>query len=864
MLTLHAQPLQGQDFVICETKKMPRHSSFDLKLQIDNGSVLKAGKIEFLTAYAPSVSEFYPGASAAATPRNEWDYDGEFYTNWFDEDDNSDGVEDESFIKHFTADRTQFQYCPAPIGIEVRDMEKLRTYENSMAENIDGLPSAEYINPEQGFKCNNTMQSLPGITCPNTQVRYRCLPNVQMFKGRIFTQVHGRMDHEDFHINRIHEQPKIVDETDGFKSEAVMFLNDGVNCGEHPNCGKNSRLTLKTVSGNNGILAYKPKAAIPGAYNFTYETLHQGRSLVKKRYFNFLNEESFPTDFEVFPSIKSITPQLGPVEGGTLITIDGTGFLEDGLGGAVTVAVGETDCSIKFITETQIICETVANTDTRSTSFAQTRMNKFLITTNKMPTNAAKAVLALNPDGCKAACARDHSCVAFVSTPECHIYDFVMSYEESTFSTSFLTRSEVETTCFTGRGSLYRGPLAITKNGHACVVGTFCRNTNLDEFARPNCVQEFNNKRVECNVMPCGDIKQYAGNRGVKTQTYFQQYFADDLFNHATPAYFDKSFISPAFHISASRDNFFYGQDGGADFYLAKSEAYFIAPMDGYYTFNLMADENAEMAYDHQNGVYSEINTYSLLNPNVLDSGIGVISEKKQMFKGEKMLIETILAEAENDDFLTIGVVYHGKDSSGTWHDHRDVIEYGDMDTYVYHHQTIDVLQDASDREHVIRIMIEHYRSDLEARTGFSAGQFWDKTRAVNFKLKQCGDNDNCFETMSIDPISMKRDDVEDHIKNNWLSTECLVAGTMKPEIYHANFESGDEGTYGQRNDQGAYCGRFAWRVLGDKIWDYNWNGEYLNSRSVRFFVLTSAIFDSTVYNVQLSARTKQTFTKKS
>ena len=30
---------------------------------------------------------------------------------------------------------------------------------------------------------------------------------VQM-KGRIYTQVHGRSDHPDFHANRLHESPK--------------------------------------------------------------------------------------------------------------------------------------------------------------------------------------------------------------------------------------------------------------------------------------------------------------------------------------------------------------------------------------------------------------------------------------------------------------------------------------------------------------------------------------------------------------------------------------------------------------------------------------------------------------------------------
>ena len=67
--------------------------------------------------------------------------------------------------------------------------------------------------------------------------------------------------------------------------------------------------------------------------------------------------------------------------------------------------------------------------------------------------------------------------------------------------------------------------------------------------------------------MGCGDSNQYVGNRGIRTQIHSEQYFAYNLSNHATSACFDKLFISPAFHISASRENFFYGQDGGANWF---------------------------------------------------------------------------------------------------------------------------------------------------------------------------------------------------------------------------------------------------------------------------------------------------------
>ena len=95
-------------------------------------------------------------------------------------------------------------------------------------------------------------------------------------RGQIYTAVHGRSDHPDFHVNRLHESPKIINQADGWTAEAVIHLNDGKDCGSHPNCGQNLRLNYELKSGNDGVMHIFPKANIPGAYNFTYETHHQG------------------------------------------------------------------------------------------------------------------------------------------------------------------------------------------------------------------------------------------------------------------------------------------------------------------------------------------------------------------------------------------------------------------------------------------------------------------------------------------------------------------------------------------------------------------------------------------------------------
>ena len=58
---------------------------------------------------------------------------------------------------------------------------------------------------------------------------------------------HPSVDDPDFHANRLMETPKVIDETDGFKAQLAVHLNDGENCGVHENCGRNERLKLKVL-----------------------------------------------------------------------------------------------------------------------------------------------------------------------------------------------------------------------------------------------------------------------------------------------------------------------------------------------------------------------------------------------------------------------------------------------------------------------------------------------------------------------------------------------------------------------------------------------------------------------------------------
>ena len=57
-----------------------------------------------------------------------FDYDGVWYTKWFDVDGNEDGVEEETIGKHFNDDRASMQRCYNPLDIEVMIKETFEDF----------------------------------------------------------------------------------------------------------------------------------------------------------------------------------------------------------------------------------------------------------------------------------------------------------------------------------------------------------------------------------------------------------------------------------------------------------------------------------------------------------------------------------------------------------------------------------------------------------------------------------------------------------------------------------------------------------------------------------------------------------------
>ena len=103
---------------------------------------------------------FYLSNSEQAFAKGQWDYEGEFFTKWFDVDDNSVGIEDESFWRHWYQHRKEFRNCQNPIGIEVYNRGTLEPYVNSANENTGGKPQADFIDAVRGSKCQNSTQTV--------------------------------------------------------------------------------------------------------------------------------------------------------------------------------------------------------------------------------------------------------------------------------------------------------------------------------------------------------------------------------------------------------------------------------------------------------------------------------------------------------------------------------------------------------------------------------------------------------------------------------------------------------------------------------------------------------------------------------
>ena len=248
--------------------------------------------------------------------------------------------------------------CMNPIAMEAMDKETGEIFTGSKDFSGDGVASPENFNLYQGFKCTNAAQpNTPDgrPSCPDVKIRYLCLDGVVDIQGRIFTTFFDRVSsNEDNDANRLQHFPKLISEDGLMMGECNIFLKEDDDVHELD-------LPRVKINGDYGFIRCFANSSEPGLYNLTFNTQDNGNSMTDPRlYRHFANEDLTPFNFEVYPQIRSVSPQVGSRDGGTKITIEGTGFYtsfpqEDR---QAKVEVGGVECTILEQTATRIVCQT--------------------------------------------------------------------------------------------------------------------------------------------------------------------------------------------------------------------------------------------------------------------------------------------------------------------------------------------------------------------------------------------------------------------------------------------------------------------------------------------------------------------------
>ncbi|KAL3886654.1 hypothetical protein ACJMK2_026634, partial [Sinanodonta woodiana] len=113
----------------------------------------------------------------------------------------------------------------------------------------------------------------------------------------------------------------------------------------------------------------KPKVAVLQGVNLRVG--NRGYALV-------MINNSYDRAFGLLPAITSIIPQMGSTEGGTSVTIQGSGFGNDV--GAVLVTIGGYACEINNMTYSEIMCETQSGSEGTESLVVQVSINSRQLT----------------------------------------------------------------------------------------------------------------------------------------------------------------------------------------------------------------------------------------------------------------------------------------------------------------------------------------------------------------------------------------------------------------------------------------------------------------------------------------------------
>jgi hypothetical protein len=449
---------------------------------------------------------------------------------------------------------------------------------------------------------------------------------------------------------------------------------------------------------------------------------------------------------------------------------------------------------------------------------------------------------------CEDLCRIDASCIMFVFHDDnCYHHNLATQSVDASYHTDHYqlegwegavggyiawdSRSD-ETDCFSGRGEKYVGSVAVTKHGNACKSGTFCRNPNPLEQVKPYCETD-DGSHEACNILYCSNLLgKYSGNRGSEVKVQKEYRFRRELDEVDYP---EARYSAPGWSWTNENMAFsffkfygtFFGNEG--ENYRLRAKNYFVAPFDGVFSFNLRGDDAHDLSLVHDDGSFESIARSTWWACHV-DDDCEVPSDFSRQFtfvKGDEIKLVVSYTENGGNDHATVGVHYHGKtESSGTWHDTVPRDEW-QQDQYIYDRQELQIRQ--TGKKDDFWLFFNHMEG-VQDGSAIPDGEVWDSSRDPEFKIKWCGDNNNCFEA-DIDPKISEWGGVMEDTMNEWLNTECSTSGTMNPLRYYSGFEEDQKndwpGSHHFVRFRNSYCGRYVHQTHNHDFWNTNLGGSF-------------------------------------
>ena len=856
-----AKHVGDHESIFCRTKAVTRRGKYQVFLKIDGGETMEVGMFYFEDNYSPMIEHIFPAASAPARKKGETVEEMSYWTEWYSIDNDADADENEQLGTIQRNDPKVFYKCKTPIGMEVYDLEKNQTFVPSVNFNSDGLPKPEKFNLWDGFVCTAAGQTgdvMEIEKCPDVKIRYQCIDGVIDLQGRIYTTNFDTVDEgttED--ANRLWHLPKFTGEDGLNMGDCELFLTRNDDS-EHT-------MVKELITGDKGMLRCLANVAEPGSYNVTFRTQDEGYSTTSIHYNNhLLNDKLDGFNFEVYPQIRSLSPTGGSLDGGTIITITGTGFLSTFPGAAPTMVDigGRGGCKILTNTATEITCLTEKVEELPEDLYARewgAPMNDQDCAGMDLE-HSNKTVSTMKE--CRAYCMSIFNCdtISFNHlTMKCYPKSGSPScISSSTFHSRKILASSVPVTtdCILNKGETYQGDANIAEDGTACIDGTFCRNPTPETHMRPYCntTSSMDDHALYCNIITCDQkLGQFVGSRGVQADFgmdigYQGEWSANEW--HLQPSY---RYDASRRHIRdntllQSGNTFSYAGPYTEENYTGRQRFYFIAPRAGRYRFFINSDEEGGLYLHHPKTGQFETLLFVEEYQKLFQFDKKVYEQQSKTFsfaQGETVALEMYFegrVESAYDGRGVVGVQYLGEnyDTRFEWDKY---VEMEDDPTQVQyqtewqrHGWTVDTQHQ---EQHIV--FVYDYNVDYKGETDEDGLLPEERDLHVVFRLQFC-DNErrpNCRTTRNLktaywelkntnDRIAANKEIIYEDIFSNiceYTSNDPTVSRHKWTSIvFHQDYENTKVWPYWYHTptDYGAFCGRRAQKVgQGHYIFNY-------------------------------------------